>query len=61
MPVNPNEARALIFFGHYTGTVRQQGLQWVNPFTVRRRISVRVRNFETSKLKESDLLQTRGW
>ena len=54
VPVNPNEARALIFFGHYAGTVRQQGLQWVNPFTVRRRISVRVRNFETSKLKVND-------
>jgi regulator of protease activity HflC (stomatin/prohibitin superfamily) len=54
VPVNPNEARALIFFGHYAGTVRQQGLQWVNPFTVRRRISVRVRNFETARLKVND-------
>jgi regulator of protease activity HflC (stomatin/prohibitin superfamily) len=53
-PVNPNEARALVLFGHYAGTVRTQGLQWVNPFTVRRRISVRVRNFETSKLKVND-------
>ena len=53
-PVNPNEARALVLFGHYAGTVRTQGLQWVNPFTERRRISVRVRNFETSKLKVND-------
>jgi regulator of protease activity HflC (stomatin/prohibitin superfamily) len=53
-PVNPNEARALVFFGHYAGTVRTQGLHWVNPFTVRRKISVRVRNFETSKLKVND-------
>jgi regulator of protease activity HflC (stomatin/prohibitin superfamily) len=53
-PVNPNEARALVLFGHYAGTVRQQGLQWVNPFTRRRRISVRVRNFETTKLKVND-------
>jgi regulator of protease activity HflC (stomatin/prohibitin superfamily) len=53
-PVNPNEARALILFGHYAGTVREQGLQWVNPFTIRRRISVRVRNFETGKLKVND-------
>ena len=53
-PVNPNEARALVLFGHYDGTVRQQGLQWVNPLAERRRISVRVRNFETSKLKVND-------
>jgi regulator of protease activity HflC (stomatin/prohibitin superfamily) len=53
-PVNPNEARALVLFGHYNGTVRTQGLQWVNPFTERRRISVRVRNFETGRLKVND-------
>ena len=53
-PVNPNEARALVLFGHYAGTVRTQGLQWVNPFTERQKISVRVRNFETSKLKVND-------
>ncbi len=53
-PVNPNEARALVLFGHYGGTIREQGLQWVNPFTLRRRISVRVRNFETAKLKVND-------
>ena len=41
-------------FGHYAGTLRTQGLHWVNPFTRRRRISVRVRNFETSKLKVND-------
>ena len=52
--VNPNEARALVLFGHYRGTVRTQGLQWVNPFTMRRKISVRVRNFETAKLKVND-------
>jgi regulator of protease activity HflC (stomatin/prohibitin superfamily) len=53
-PVSPNEARALVLFGTYRGTIHQQGLHWVNPFTVRRRISVRVRNFETSKLKVND-------
>ena len=52
--VNPNEARALVLFGHYRGTIHDQGLQWVNPFTQRRAISVRVRNFETSKLKVND-------
>jgi regulator of protease activity HflC (stomatin/prohibitin superfamily) len=53
-PVNPNEARALVLFGHYSGTVRTQGLQYVNPLTERRRISVRVRNFETGRLKVND-------
>jgi hypothetical protein len=52
--VNPNESRAVVLFGHYAGTVRDQGLWWVNPFTQRRKISVRVRNFETSKLKVND-------
>ena len=53
-PVNPNEARALVLFGRYDGTVRDQGLHWVNPLTERRKISVRVRNFETGKLKVND-------
>jgi regulator of protease activity HflC (stomatin/prohibitin superfamily) len=53
-PVNPNEARAVVLFGRYDGTVRDQGLHWVNPLTQRRRISVRVRNFETSRLKVND-------
>jgi len=53
-PVNPNEARALVLFGRYRGTIHEQGLHWVNPFMERRRISVRVRNFETSKLKVND-------
>ena len=53
-PVNPNEARALVLFGRYRGTVHEQGLQWVNPFTERRKISIRVRNFETAKLKVND-------
>jgi regulator of protease activity HflC (stomatin/prohibitin superfamily) len=53
-PVNPNEARAVVLFGHYAGTIRSQGFHWVNPFTTRPRISVRVRNFETGKLKVND-------
>lgn len=53
--VNPNEAQVVQLFGSYTGTLRQQGFRWVNPFSTRRRISLRVRNFETSKLKVNDL------
>ena len=53
--VNPNEAQVLQVFGRYSGTVREQGFRWVNPFTTKRRVSLRVRNFETSKLKVNDL------
>ena len=52
--VNPNEARVLVLFGRYVGTVRQEGFYWVNPFTMRRRVSLRVRNFESQKLKVND-------
>jgi regulator of protease activity HflC (stomatin/prohibitin superfamily) len=52
--VHPNEARALILFGKYFGTLREQGPWWVNPFTERRRISVKIRNFESSQLKVND-------
>ena len=53
--VNPNEGQVLQLFGTYVGTLRKQGFFWVNPFTNRRKISLRVRNFETSKLKVNDL------
>jgi len=53
--VNPNEAQVVQLFGRYVGTVRQQGFRWLNPFTSKRKISLRVRNFETAKLKVNDL------
>ncbi len=52
--VNPNEARVLQLFGSYQGTVKVQGLRWVNPLTQRRKVSLRVRNFESNKLKVND-------
>lgn len=52
--VNPNEARVLQLFGKYSGTVRQAGLKWANPFFTKSKISLRVRNFETGKLKVND-------
>jgi regulator of protease activity HflC (stomatin/prohibitin superfamily) len=52
--VNPNEAKVLVLFGKYVGTVKQDGFYWANPFLVKRRISLRVRNFETAKLKVND-------
>jgi regulator of protease activity HflC (stomatin/prohibitin superfamily) len=53
--VNPNEAQVLQLFGSYSGTVRLAGFRWVNPLTTKRKISLRVRNFETSNLKVNDL------
>jgi regulator of protease activity HflC (stomatin/prohibitin superfamily) len=53
--VNPNEARVLQLFGKYVGTVKMQGLQWVSPFYTAKKISVRVRNFESDRLKVNDL------
>ena len=52
--VNPNTARVILLFGRYQGTVKTPGLRWVNPFTVRRFVSLRVRNFESGKLKVND-------
>jgi regulator of protease activity HflC (stomatin/prohibitin superfamily) len=52
--VNPNEARVLTLFGKYTGTVKSDGFWWANPFAIKKRISLRVRNFETAKLKVND-------
>ena len=52
--VNPNEARVLQLFGAYVGTAREAGLRWANPFYSKKRVSVRVRNFETGKLKVND-------
>ena len=53
--VDPNEARVMQLFGSYVGTAREAGLRWANPFYTKRKISVRVRNFETGKLKVNDL------
>jgi regulator of protease activity HflC (stomatin/prohibitin superfamily) len=52
--VAPNQGIVLQLFGHYQGTVRQTGLRYVNPFYSKRRISLRVRNFETQRLKVND-------
>jgi regulator of protease activity HflC (stomatin/prohibitin superfamily) len=53
--VQPNDSRVLILFGKYTGTVRNSGFWWVNPFTVRKRVSLRIRNFNSQKIKVNDL------
>lgn len=52
--VNPNQAKVVQLFGTYKGSLKEQGLRWVNPLTTRRRVSLRIRNFESSKLKVND-------
>lgn len=52
--VQPNEARVLIFFGRYIGSCREEGFRWGNPFTVKPRVSLRVRNLNSEKIKVND-------
>ncbi len=53
--VEPNQAAVLSLFGKYVGTVKQDGLRWNNPFFAKKKISLRVRNFESGKLKVNEL------
>lgn len=53
--VQPNQAAVLSLFGKYVGTVKDEGLRWNNPFYSKKKISLRVRNFESGKLKVNDL------
>jgi regulator of protease activity HflC (stomatin/prohibitin superfamily) len=53
-PVAPGQARVLQLLGRYVGTVRTDGLCWVNPLTTRRRVSTRIRNHETGVAKVND-------
>ena len=53
--VNPNDSRALVLFGRYRGTVRSNGFYWTNPFTIKKPVSLRVRNLNTDTLKVNDL------
>ncbi len=52
--VQPNQGQVLQLFGRYAGSVRDAGLRWTNPFFAKRAISLRVRNFESSRLKVND-------
>jgi regulator of protease activity HflC (stomatin/prohibitin superfamily) len=53
--VQPNQSRVLTLFGDYKGSVKAPGLWWVNPFMVKKAVSLRIHNFETAKLKVNDL------
>lgn len=52
--VNPNGSRVLVLFGKYIGTVKENGFYWVNPFYVKRKISLRARNFDSERIKVND-------
>lgn len=52
--VNPNESVVNVLFGTYTGTIKEFGFYWVNPFYVRKRISLRARNFDSQPIKVND-------
>ncbi len=53
--VQPNEARVLVLFGKYIGSVRGDGFWWANPFAVKRHVSLRIRNFNSERIKVNDL------
>ncbi len=53
--VQPNQAKVMMLFGKYTGTVRKAGLRWADPFLSAKAVSLRIRNFESEKLKVNDL------
>jgi hypothetical protein len=52
--VQPNQARVATFLGRYLGTIRRSGFHWINPLTVRRNLSLRIRNLDTDVLKVND-------
>lgn len=53
--IEPNQSAVLSLFGKYAGTVKDSGLRWSNPFYSKRKVSLRVRNFESGKLKVNEL------
>lgn len=53
--VNPNQSKVVVLFGNYMGTLRDHGFYWVNPFSVRKTVSLRAHNFNSDKLKVNDL------
>ena len=54
MQIEPNEARVLIFFGKYKGTVKENGLFWVNPLFAKKKLTLRARNFDAAPIKVND-------
>jgi regulator of protease activity HflC (stomatin/prohibitin superfamily) len=58
--VNPNDSKVLILFGTYQGVVKDPGFYWVNPFNSKKRVSLRVRNFETGVMETAEVRNAEG-
>jgi regulator of protease activity HflC (stomatin/prohibitin superfamily) len=54
--VNPNDSRVLVFLGKYIGTVRESGFWWINLLSVKRKVTLRIRNFQSERIKVNDLM-----
>ncbi|MFO7924558.1 MAG: SPFH domain-containing protein [Bacteroidales bacterium] len=54
--VNPNESAVLVLFGNYAGTIKRNGFYWINPFFIRKKISLRARNLNSEPIKVNDKL-----
>lgn len=54
--INPNTSRVMIFFGDYRGTIKKNGFYWVNPFFVKKKVSLRAHNFDSERVKVNDKL-----
>jgi regulator of protease activity HflC (stomatin/prohibitin superfamily) len=54
MKIEPNEARIMVFFGKYRGTVKQDGYFWVNPFYAKKKLTLRARNLDAEPIKVND-------
>ena len=52
--VQPNEGRVLVLFGRYIGSLRDSGFHWANPFAIKKHVSLRIRNFNSDKIKVND-------
>ncbi len=55
LAIQPNDSRVIILFGKYLGTVRKTGFWWVNPFVIKKSVSLRIHNFNSEKIKVNDL------
>ncbi len=60
MAIQPNQARVLLLFGNYKGSVMKSGFFWVNPFFSKKKISLRIRNFETGSINEPEQKSAQG-
>ncbi|MBB3204808.1 regulator of protease activity HflC (stomatin/prohibitin superfamily) [Rhodopirellula rubra] len=60
MAIAPNDSRVLLLFGDYKGTVKQSGFFWVNPFYSKKRVSLRIRNFETGSTSNPEKKDSAG-